>query len=124
MAFPGKTTDAYSSGCNDLIKQNKAALIENADDLISLMGWTPQAHPIQQALFIDLTTEEQLAMELLRSNNAITVDELARSMKQTVQQINTLLLNLEFSGLVKALPGNRFKIVQKNYQATPPISPF
>ena len=124
MAFPGKTTDTYSSGCNDLIKQNKAALIENADDLITLMGWTAQAQPIQQALFIDLTTEEQLAMELLRSNNAITVDELARSMKKTVQQINTLLLSLEFNGLVKALPGNRFKIVQKNYQATPPISPF
>jgi DNA processing protein len=124
MAFPGKTTDAYSSGCNDLIKQNKAALIENADDLITLMGWTAQAQPIQQALFIDLTTEEQLAMELLRSNSTITVDELARSLKKTVQQINTLLLSLEFSGLVKALPGNRFKIVQKNYQATPPISPF
>ena len=35
FAFPGRPEDKESAGCNQLIKRNIAALIENADDLIA-----------------------------------------------------------------------------------------
>jgi len=39
FAVPGRTTDKYSSGCNHLIKHNKAILLTEGDDLLKLMGW-------------------------------------------------------------------------------------
>lgn len=119
FAFPGKVTDAYSKGCNALIRQNKAALIENADDLINLMGWEADSEPVQQSLIFDLSPDEKQFMAIIAASPDITVDEISREMKMSVQQINYLALNLEFSGLLKALPGNRFKLTQKNFQFAP-----
>lgn len=119
FAFPGKSTDIYSKGCNAMIRQNKAALIECADDLIDLMGWEAENQPIQQSLLFDLTPNEQRFLAQLEANSNSTIDELSRELKISVQQINALALNLEFNGLIKALPGNRFKPVFKNYQILP-----
>ncbi|HUM89274.1 MAG TPA: DNA-processing protein DprA, partial [Prolixibacteraceae bacterium] len=59
FAYPGRTNDPFSKGCNNLIKQNKAALIESASDLIQFMGWETNTQPQQQVLFVDLSNEEQ-----------------------------------------------------------------
>jgi len=39
FAVPGRTTDSKSSGCNHLIKNNKAILLTDADELLEVMGW-------------------------------------------------------------------------------------
>ena len=39
FALPGRVEDECSAGCNDLIKRNKAHLIEHAEDLIKNMQW-------------------------------------------------------------------------------------
>jgi DNA processing protein len=111
FAFPGRTNDPFSKGCNDLIRRNKAALIESAADLIDFMGWEANTQPRQQVLLIDLSKEEQQIVDLLRSNEIITTDIAARELNLTVQAINSLMLNLEFKGVLKSLPGNRFKLV-------------
>jgi DNA processing protein len=111
FAFPGRTNDPFSKGCNDLIRRNKAALIESAADLIDFMGWEANTQPRQQVLLIDLSKEEQQIVDLLRSNEIITTDIAARELNMTVQAINSLMLNLEFKGVLKSLPGNRFKLV-------------
>jgi DNA processing protein len=111
FAFPGRTDDQFSKGCNDLIKHNKAALIESANDLIEYMGWETNAIPRQQVLLIDLTDEERKVIELLRSGEVITTDIAAIAMNMNVQTINSLMLNLEFKGVLRSLPGNRFKLI-------------
>jgi DNA processing protein len=111
FAYPGRTGDPFSKGCNDLIRRNKAALIESAADLIDFMGWEANAQPRQQVLLIDLSVEEQQIVELLKTNEIITTDITARELNMTVQTINSLMLNLEFKGILKSLPGNRFKLV-------------
>jgi len=111
FAYPGRTGDPFSKGCNDLIKRNKAALIESASDLIDFMGWESNTQPQQQLLLIDLTTDEQQIVDLLKSNEIITTDIASRELNMSVQNINSLMLNLEFKGLLKSLPGNRFKLV-------------
>lgn len=111
FAYPGRTGDPFSKGCNDLIKKNKAALIESAADLIDFMGWESNSQPRQQVLMIDLSSEEQQIVDLLKSNDIITTDIAARELNMTVQTINSLMLNLEFKGVLKSLPGNRFKLL-------------
>ena len=47
MAFPGMITDTYSTGCNWLIRTNKASLIEGINDIEYLLGWDSQKKPCQ-----------------------------------------------------------------------------
>ena len=111
FAFPGRATDQYSAGCNQLIKNNKAALIENSADLIAFMGWESNQKPVQPPLFLELNADEKLIVEALKQNEIITTDFIARGTQLPVQKINTILLDLEFKGVVKSLPGNRFKLI-------------
>jgi len=39
MAIPGKSCDPMSSGCNNLIKEHKATMIEGWQDVKYFMGW-------------------------------------------------------------------------------------
>jgi DNA processing protein len=41
FALPGRVTDKRSQGCNNLIKTNKAALIEKVEDIEYIMNWDP-----------------------------------------------------------------------------------
>jgi len=77
------------------------------------MGWETNAQPRQQVLLIDLTDEEQKVIDLLRSDEIITTDIAALELNKTVQAINSLMLNLEFKGVLKSLPGNRFKLISR-----------
>lgn len=40
FAIPGRPKDVLHQGPNRLIKENKAALVENAEDIIKLMSWS------------------------------------------------------------------------------------
>jgi DNA processing protein len=110
FAYPGRTTDEFSAGCNAMIKNNKAALIESSSDLIAFMGWEAQREPVQQPLLIELDEEETLIVSALKQNEVSTTDFISREVNLPVQKINSLLLNLDFKGAVKSLPGNRFKL--------------
>ena len=110
FAYPGRTNDIYSAGCNELIKRNKAAMIESSTDLIEYMGWEANSQPQQQVLLIDLSENELRVVESLRSNEIGTSDNISRDLSMPVQTVNSLLLNLEFKGILKSLPGNRFKL--------------
>ena len=116
FAFPGRSNDVVSAGCNDLIKQNKAALIENATDLIKYMGWdivTKQAEPIQTELFEILTDSERSIITLLRENpDGIHVNELSVRLNLTYSTTSSLLLAMEFKGLVRPIPGGIYKAIR------------
>lgn len=111
FAFPGRTTDQYSKGCNSLIKNNKAALIENSADLIAFMGWEANKKPVQQPLLIELNDEEKQIIDLLKQYDITTNDLISRTINFPIQKINSILLGLEFQGVVKSLPGSRFKLI-------------
>ena len=117
FTYPGRITDEWSAGCNALIKNNKASLIESADDILRFMNWERQdsnSKPIvQTALFMDLTDEEQGMVSTLRQNpEGIQFNELAIQLERPISKISSLLLEMEFKGLVKCLPGNLYKIVK------------
>ena len=62
FALPGRSSDKYSRGCNNLIKQQKAHMITSAADLIYMLGWeleTKTDKSIQKQLFVSLDDTEQ-----------------------------------------------------------------
>jgi DNA processing protein len=114
FAFPGRITDKYSTGCNRLIKSNRAAMMENLSDLEYLMGWQRtdnQPDGIQKSMFVELNEDESSLVDLLRSNISLTIDQIALHTNLPMSRASSLLLNLEFKGLVKCLPGKVFKLV-------------
>lgn len=114
FAFPGKTTDNKSAGCNLLIKSNKAMLLTDAGQLREVMGWSEpntKKHKHQTELFIELNADEKKLMEMLQDKNTIHIDELNVKSGITTSGIAIALLNLELQGLVKSLPGKMYAVV-------------
>ena len=117
FAFPGRVNDEWSKGCHALIKKNKASLIESADDILRLMNWEKQdsvsTQVVQTALFMDLSEEEQAIVSTLRQHpEGIQFNELAIQLEKPISKISSSLLEMEFKGVVKCLPGNLYKIVK------------
>lgn len=110
FAFPGRIDDVCSEGCNNLIKQNKAALIQSAADLVYILGWeqSKTKKVIQKQLFMDLSKEEELLVNVLKGKTSVTIDDLCFVCKLPMSKVSALLLTLEFSGIVKSFPGKSY----------------
>jgi DNA processing protein len=113
FAFPGRVNDKYSEGCNKLIKTNQAALIESAADLEYIMGWQTgkKAKAIQSKLFVELNPEEEKVVNILKENGKIPIDVIASLSEFPMSKISSLLLKLEFSGMVLSYPGKVYEAV-------------
>jgi DNA processing protein len=67
--------------------------------------------PEQPKLFeFDLSTEELKILQILRDKESESIDLLALKMDISVSRLSGILLNLEFEGLVKSLPGKRYRL--------------
>jgi DNA processing protein len=113
FAFPGRITDTKSEGCNYLIKSNKAALITCADDLLENMGWKENKKPSpkkQRELFIELTGDEKIIIDILQTQKQVQIDELHFKSKLNSSAVAQALLMLEMQGIITSLPGKIYKI--------------
>jgi DNA processing protein len=111
-AFPGRVGDKHSEGCNSLIKQNIAAMIESADDLIYLAGWSisKKKSEVQLQLFDKLDKPEQEILELLKAKDSESIDVIAYETGFPMPELSAILLNLEFAGYINALPGKNYSL--------------
>ncbi|MFN3939760.1 MAG: DNA-processing protein DprA [Chitinophagales bacterium] len=111
MAVPGNVDNKNSRGCNYLIKNNRASLIENGADIVSLMNWElkTQKAKTQRELFIELSKEEKMVCDILLQKGELHIDELMSCLPFTPGTLAGLLLNLEFQGVVVSLAGKRYK---------------
>lgn len=113
FAVPGRNADTYSRGCNELIKTNKAALLENLDDLEQQMGWQAKSTSkpkIQRQLFVSLSADEQTVFDGL-TDSPVFIDQFCQLLQMPMGKVSAILLNLEFNGLVASLPGKMYKRV-------------
>ena len=114
FAVPGRTTDTFSKGCNNLIKRNKAALITDAQDIINMLQWTEEtikpANP-QLNLFVDLNDDEQLIVDLLQAKGKISLDEMSLKLEMPVSKLAQTLLQMELNNIVTSLPGKFFELL-------------
>ena len=110
FAVPGRPDDQWSAGCNDLIKSNKAALAQCADDIEYFLNWKPERSraPVQRTLFSELDDNEKLVFELISKEGELPIDVICRSLEMPVYKLSSLLLQMEFKGLLKSYPGNLY----------------
>jgi DNA processing protein len=111
-AFPGRTTDEFSEGCNFLIKTNRAALINTPQDLIYYLGWDDEKakrKEIQAVLPFNLSAEERLIVDTLRLQ-PIGIDELSLLINMMQSKLVVLLLTLEMQGIIVSMPGKMYSL--------------
>jgi DNA processing protein len=113
FSVPGRIGDTWSEGCNALIKTNKAHLVQTPEDIAYIMGWntTRKAKPkIQRELFIELSPDEEKIVGILRNADSMGIDNVCFHTGLPTSKVSSTLLNLEFQGLVKVLPGKIYKL--------------
>ncbi|HRP44595.1 MAG TPA: DNA-processing protein DprA [Ginsengibacter sp.] len=113
FAFPGRTSDLRSEGCNLLIKNNKAALITGAEDLLRNMGWQKEKKKKtgrQRLLFPELQPDEQAIVTLLQNEGPQHIDDLHLKTRLNGSTIAQALLMLEMQGLINSLPGKIYEL--------------
>lgn len=114
FAFPGKANDVLSEGCNGLIKSHRANLIESAADLLYMMNWNEEVKKkktSQIPLLLNLSPEEQLIIDAFESKKQLHVDEICYATNFTISKTSAYLLQLEFSNLIKSLPGKIYQLI-------------
>ncbi|AZA81512.1 DNA-protecting protein DprA [Chryseobacterium lactis] len=116
FALPGKITDPYSQGCNQLIFQNKAASISTIKDLISMLGFNNPGEKIEE-LFpysestIQLTDNQKTIHQFIKENPQITLDDLVQETALPSHKILPIILELELLGKVKSFSGRQFVVI-------------
>jgi len=110
-AFPGRSIDEYSAGCNRLIQMNKAGLIGSAKDLIMSLCWDSdlKSQPRQASLSFSEKPDHPV-IRLLEEKGEFHVNLLASEMNLPIHKLTSILFELELEGHIKALPGGIYKL--------------
>ena len=118
FAFPGNVDAEFSKGCNNLIRDNGAALITSADDFVKAMGWYDETlrrlantDGIERNLFPDLSPEEQAVVNLLQQTNDLQLNILSVKTGLPIGQLTAFLFQLEMKGVVKPLAGGMYHLL-------------
>ena len=118
FAIPGPINSEMSAGTNNMIRDNKAALITSAQDIVNMMQWqndialqNVRDKGIERSLFVDLTPDEQRIVNLLREQGDMQANSIALVSGIPISQVSSLLFSLEMKTVIKSLPGNTFHLI-------------
>ena len=120
FAVPGRVDAPTSEGCNQLIRDNRAGLIQNAEDLVKAMNWSsPDAiaamqgkhQPVQRSLFVELSDDEQRIASLLSRRGDMHINALAVETETPVGKLTALLFEMEMKGVVKTMAGGKYHLL-------------
>ena len=118
FAFPGNVGQPFSEGCNNLIRDNGAALISNAQDFVKAMGWIDEslrqranADGIERNLFPELTPEEQQVVDLLQQTNDLQLNIITVKTGIPIGRLTALLFQLEMKGVVRPMAGGMYHLM-------------
>jgi len=114
FCVPGRVTDYYSQGCNYLIQANKATMLCEPKDLLEFMNWGKKsegnAAKKQLQLFETLPENDRALLQFIRQKLKISIDDMAFELQIDPGTLALKLLELEFSGYLRALPGKMYEL--------------
>lgn len=116
FALPGKITDPYSQGCNQLIFQNKASSVSTVKDLIDSLGFNHSKEKAAE-LFpysetnLQLTENQEIIYLAIKAHPQVSLDDLAQIISTASYKILPVILELELLGKVKSFSGRQFTAI-------------
>lgn len=114
FAVPGDLNNKYSEGCNYLIRNQKALLFTGVNDIKYHLNWEEGTTGQSSTRDYEALPEEDFKIVTLLSEHkdGLAIDELSWRTQIPVNQLAGHLLNLEFQGLIKTLPGKKYKLIR------------
>jgi DNA processing protein len=110
FSVPGRITDLTSEGTNDLIRNGMAKAVYSVNDILEEYGRaSAQKNIVPEIDFSKLDYNQSLICKLLQADER-NFDELCEMAPLSVNELNSALTSLEFSGIIKQLPGRVYKI--------------
>ncbi len=112
MAVPGRATDEVAFGTNGLIKNNKAQMVCSGEDIIRALMWdlyVPEVGEKPAKAATSVSTDAQGLLGCFESGNKISVDKLCEVTALTHTELAPLLVELEFAGMIRNLPGGMYE---------------
>jgi DNA processing protein len=79
-----------------------------------MLGWKLEdfkTKPQQKQLFVELSVEEKVIYDYLKDNEKKGLDIIALNCKIRTSKASSLLLSMEFKGVIRPLPGKLFQII-------------
>ena len=116
FAVPGRIMDTRSAGCNWLLRYGMATMLTSGEQLSADLKWSwPKGGSgIQASLPLPsnatrTTAPEDKLLTLLKQSDSLGIDEIGIQTGIAPSALALLLLNLELTGLVIAMPGKRYR---------------
>jgi DNA processing protein len=114
FTIPGRVDDECSAGCNDLIKRNKAQMIENAEDFVKFMQWESQKTKPQQTTMVelisDLSEQQQRLYDILKdAEDGLHINQLVMETQIAYNVVAAELVMMELQDVVKSMPGGLWR---------------
>lgn len=112
FVVPGRVHDEFSDGCHLLIRRNIAALARSADDIRYSMGWegaTEKKHN-RKELLSRFDKEDKKVLSIIIDKDRASIDEIVLISGLGASRTASILLKLEFDGVISGLPGKMYEI--------------
>jgi DNA processing protein len=115
FAVPGRISDRFSTGCNLLIREQKAHLLQSAGQLAAALNWDVENEtgaPVGKrgVHSRNLSPEESRIADFLAGNGAQGLDEIALACFLSVREAASLLFQMEMAELIRARPGKIYEL--------------
>jgi len=121
FAVPGRITDKYSTGCNNLIAENRAGAFTTTEDFMKCMGWMAETQKreskagVQYELKFDseLSPEKRRVLDILSKHEEMQINELATVSGMPIAELLTVMTELAFDDMVLQKPGDVYQLCGK-----------
>jgi len=114
FAVPGQLDKSNSEGCNQLIRNFKAAIYTGFRDVVESLNWDLETEQKVQMLVNQLSKltgrEKKVVDTLLANGQQMNLDDLSWQSQIPLNQLASILLQLEFDGIIKPLPGKEYRL--------------
>jgi DNA processing protein len=115
FAVPGNLGSKYSEGNNNLIRENKAQIFTSIEAFVEALNWsigsqgTIQENTAKVFNFDHLKPDSVLVLKhLSKQESGCLIDDMSWQLGIPINKMASILLELEFEGYIKALPGKKF----------------
>ncbi len=110
MALPGRAEDKCSEGTNRLIMGHRAHMVCSAEDIVRELGWEVPSHEEMPEYPTDtLSKDAKGLLSCIKEGETLSMDQLVEISGLTIQELAPLILELEFNGAIRMLPGQIYE---------------
>lgn len=111
LAVPGRAIDGRSRGCNGLIRNQVAALVESAEDVLYHLNWNSDTSQKENTVLPDtiFTSDERKLIELIQRYHPVGPGELSIHSGLPIHVVLSLLTEMELKQWIAVEPGNLYQ---------------